>query len=70
MSGENAETVRRAYDAFNRGDLEGMVADLAAEFEYLATGAVPGAAGVYRGPEGWTEFVMGWLASEFDDPGL
>ena len=38
MSGENAETVRRAYDAFNRGDLEGMVADLAAEFEYLATG--------------------------------
>jgi ketosteroid isomerase-like protein len=63
MSQENVETARRAYEAFNRGDLEGMVAD----FAYVATGAIPGEGGVYRGPDGWTDFV-GWLRSEFESP--
>jgi ketosteroid isomerase-like protein len=64
MSQENVELARRAYEAFNRGDLEGMVADLAPTFEYVTTGAVPDAHGVYRGPEGWLEFV-GWQRNEF-----
>jgi ketosteroid isomerase-like protein len=29
MSEENVEVVRRGYEAFNRGDLDGMVADFA-----------------------------------------
>jgi ketosteroid isomerase-like protein len=29
MSGENVELVRRAYEAFNRSDIDGVVADLA-----------------------------------------
>ena len=29
MSQENVEIVRRAFEAFNRGDSEGMVADIA-----------------------------------------
>jgi ketosteroid isomerase-like protein len=29
MSQENAEIVRRGYEAFNRGDMEAMVADVA-----------------------------------------
>jgi ketosteroid isomerase-like protein len=49
MSEQTAEAVRRAYKAFNRGDLEGMFADAAPEFEYLPTGAIPGAGDVYRG---------------------
>jgi hypothetical protein len=41
MSEENVEVVRRGYEAFNRGDLDGMVADFAPTFEYVASGAVP-----------------------------
>jgi uncharacterized protein len=60
MSQENVEVVRRGYEAFNRGNLDGMVADFAPTFEYVASGAVPGTRGVYRGPEGFKEF-MGWF---------
>ena len=48
MSQGNIEVVRRGYEAFNRGDLNGMVEDFAPTFEYVASGAVPGTGGVYR----------------------
>jgi ketosteroid isomerase-like protein len=67
MSQENVEVVRRAYKAFNRGDLEAMFADAAPEFEYVATGAIPGAGGVYRGPEMFRQFLGQWWG-EFDEP--
>jgi hypothetical protein len=60
MSEENVELVRRAYDAFNRGDAEGMFADVAPELEYIATGAIPGAGGVYRGTEQFGQFLDRW----------
>jgi ketosteroid isomerase-like protein len=67
MSQEAVEVVRRAYEAFNRGDLEAMFADAAPEFEYIATGAIPGAGGVYRGPETFRQFLGQWWG-EFDEP--
>jgi ketosteroid isomerase-like protein len=67
MSQENVELVGRAYEAFNRGDLEGMVADAAPEFEYVATGAIPGAGGVYGGTEQFRQFVDRWWG-EFHAP--
>jgi ketosteroid isomerase-like protein len=67
MSKENAEIVRRGYDAFNRADQEGMVADLAPTFEYVVTGAVPDFPGPYRGAAGWVE-AMRWLRDEFENP--
>jgi ketosteroid isomerase-like protein len=63
MSQENVELARRAYEAFNRGDLDGMVADFASTFEYVPTGAIPGAGDAHPGPEGWKEFVGGSWAS-------
>jgi uncharacterized protein len=57
---------RRAYEAFNRGDLDGMVANFAPTFEYVPTGAIPGAGDMYRGPEGWKEFVR-WFMGEFEN---
>jgi ketosteroid isomerase-like protein len=66
MSEENVEMVRRAFEAYNRGDLEAAVADFAPDCEYIASGALPGRRGVFRGPEGYKEFV-GWLRNEFDD---
>ena len=67
MSQENVERVRRAYEAFNRGDSEGIVADIAPEFEYVATGAIPGVGGAYRGVEGLRQF-LGSFWGEFDEP--
>ena len=66
MSEENLQMVRRSYEAFNRGDLDGMVADLAPEFEYVTTGAVPGTGDMYRGPDGMKRFTEA-LWGEFDD---
>lgn len=67
MSQENAEIARRGYEAFNRGDLDGMVADFAPNIEYVTTGQVPGVDAAYRGPEGLTEF-LGWMWGEFEEP--
>ncbi len=67
MSQENAEIVRRAYDALNRGDLDGVVADFAPEFEYVPSGAIPGAGGVYQGAEGFRQFLERFW-EEFDGP--
>ena len=67
MSQENVERVHRAYEAFNRRDLDGMVTDFASTFEYVPTGAIPGAGDAYRGAEGWKEFVA-WFMSEFENP--
>jgi ketosteroid isomerase-like protein len=33
MSKENVEIVRRAFEAYNRGDIEGAVADFAPDCE-------------------------------------
>ena len=69
MSQENVEIARRAYEAFNRGDLQAMVADLAPNFEYATTGTIPGMTGVYRGVEGILGFLE-WIWSEFERPSM
>jgi uncharacterized protein len=69
MSPNAVEVVRRAYEAFNRGDLDGVVEYGAPDFEYVATGTIPGAAGVYRGPEEYRRF-LDWWWGEFDDPDI
>jgi ketosteroid isomerase-like protein len=66
MSQENVEIFRRAFEAYERGDLDAAVADLAPDCEYVAAGTVPGRIGTYRGPEGYKEF-MAWLVEEFSD---
>ena len=63
------EIVRRAFEAYNRGDLDTAVADFAPDSEYIASGAIPGGGGVFRGPEGYKRFV-GWLREEFDQAGV
>ena len=66
MSQENVEIIRRAYEAYERGDLDAAVADFAPDFEYVAAGMVPGRTGTYRGPEGYKNFIA-WLDEEFSD---
>jgi ketosteroid isomerase-like protein len=66
MSEENVEMLRRAFEAFNRGDLDAAFVDFAPDCEYISSGAIPGASDIYRGPEGYKRFV-GWLLEQFDD---
>jgi ketosteroid isomerase-like protein len=64
MSQENIETLKRGYEAFNRGDTS-VVVELGREIatpdvEWGATGAFPGVEGMYRGPEAmqrWMEVI-------------
>jgi ketosteroid isomerase-like protein len=64
MSQENIETLKRGYEAFNRGDTSVLV-ELAREIatpdvEWGVTGAFPGVEGMYRGPEAmqrWMEVI-------------
>lgn len=66
MLRQNVETMRRVYAAFNRGDLDAVAANVAPDAEYVTSGAIPGAGGVYRGPQGLRR-LFGWLREEFDD---
>jgi SnoaL-like domain len=54
MSQENLEASRRFVDAFNRRDVEAMIATLDAGIEWhpASTVALGGAASVYRGHSG------------------
>ncbi|MGH2965140.1 MAG: nuclear transport factor 2 family protein [Solirubrobacterales bacterium] len=66
MSQENVEMVRRAFEAYSRGDIDGAVSAFAPDCRYTAAGIIPDRTGVFQGPEGYKEFV-GWLRGEFDD---
>jgi ketosteroid isomerase-like protein len=66
MSQENVEILRRAFEAFNRGDLDGVLADAAPDFEYVASGVMPDFQGVFRGAEEYRR-LLGWVPDVFDD---
>ena len=63
---ENVELVRRAFEAFNRGDHDAAFKDLAPTFKYVPSGVIPGVTEIQRGPDGMKRFV-GWLLDQFDD---
>src|SRR5437764_620366 len=63
MSQENVEMIRRAFEAYERGDLDRAVADMAPDCEYIAVGTVPGHAGTYRGLRDTRNLWRGWLRS-------
>ena len=63
------ELVRRGFEAFNRGDFEGVAAEFAPDFEYVASGAIPGVGGVYRGPEEYTRFQEAFWGSSTSSMG-
>src|SRR5215216_2165741 len=56
MSQENVEIVRRSFDAFSRGDLEGVLDGFAPEFEFHVSGRFMDMPRVYRGREGFVDF--------------
>ena len=65
MSQENVESLRRAFEAYNRGDVDAAVADIHPHCEYVPSGALPGVRDVVRGPEGYKRTIA-WLRDAFD----
>jgi ketosteroid isomerase-like protein len=71
MSEENLEVTRRAWEAFEagmaRGDLVGAFDSgaVAPDFEWVPPRGFPGAS-VYRGREGFAEFMAAWT-EDFDN---
>jgi ketosteroid isomerase-like protein len=63
MSEENVETLRRGYDAWNRGDLEASLALVTEDFEFRPLLAFADLEPVYRGPEGFTQFWNIWRSA-------
>jgi ketosteroid isomerase-like protein len=74
MSGENVEIVRRSTDAYNRGDLDGIVENWAPDAVLDWSNSRGFDAGVYRGHDEIRAFVQRFLAAfeevriEIDDP--
>lgn len=69
MARENVEIVHRACAAFNRGDLEGTLADVDPDFEYVTAGTIPDLSGSYRGIKRFKRFIRGFW-EEFDEARL
>jgi ketosteroid isomerase-like protein len=59
VSRENVEVVRRAFAAFNRGDLDAALKRMHPDIEWQTHDAFPDA-GTYRGREGVREFWQTW----------
>jgi ketosteroid isomerase-like protein len=60
----NVEATRRAYEAFARGDLDGVVADMDAEIEWHQAQGLPHG-GLYRGVAAVRAHVFDPLAAEW-----
>ena len=61
---DREEVIRRAYEAWGRGDLDGMLATLDPEIDYWTSGIYPGLRNYYHGHEGmrrfWSDFHDMW----------
>ena len=64
MSEETLELARAGYDAWSRGDLDGMLVTLGEDVEFWTSGVFPGLEAVYRGHAGmrrfWDDFRGPW----------
>ncbi|MGH2973427.1 MAG: nuclear transport factor 2 family protein [Solirubrobacterales bacterium] len=63
MSKENMDIVRRGYDAYARGDLASVLADV--DPEMITYRREPDGA-TFRGPEGFLEAIAEWV-EDFDE---
>jgi ketosteroid isomerase-like protein len=65
MSEENVKFVRRAWAAFEAGDLSSALAALSPELVTYVAPPIP-VTGTYHGPEGFLQVTIDW-AEGFDD---
>jgi ketosteroid isomerase-like protein len=66
MSEETVRLARETYDAWNRGDVEAIVAGIPDEFEFHMRGSVPGLPNVIQGREGARMLFDEWLRGPWE----
>jgi ketosteroid isomerase-like protein len=66
MSEEQVEFVRRSYDPYNAGDLEGVIRNFHEDVEVYVPASVAPIAGTYRGHDGVRKWYREWRES-FDE---
>jgi ketosteroid isomerase-like protein len=67
MSQQDVETVRRAYDAFNRKDILAVLALYDPQIEWIEAGGGRSPAGTFRGPQSVANDVFATVPKNFDD---
>ena len=65
MSQENVDIVRRAFDAFEGGDLSAAYETFSPDLVTYVAPPIP-VAGTYQGPEGFLQLTLDW-AEGFDE---
>jgi ketosteroid isomerase-like protein len=60
MSERNVELTRAALEAFNRGDIQGVLTVLDEDVEIYSTDELPNG-GTFRGHEGYLTWIGDWL---------
>jgi ketosteroid isomerase-like protein len=60
MSQENVELMRQAYEAWNRGEPDWLLNHMTEDFEFSAGLGFSDIDAVYRGKEGWRNFIEIW----------
>lgn len=67
MSQQDVDTVRGAYDAFNRGDIPAVLDTYDAEIEWIEPGGGNAPAGTFRGRDTVAQDVFSTVPENFDD---
>jgi ketosteroid isomerase-like protein len=67
MSQENVDLVRGGYDDFNSGNIEGVVARLHPEIEWIEPGGGNAPSGTFRGPDSVANDVFATVPENFDE---
>ncbi|HYN90548.1 MAG TPA: nuclear transport factor 2 family protein [Thermoleophilaceae bacterium] len=67
MSQENVDLVRAGYDDFNSGNVEGVIARLHAEVEWIEPGGGGSPSGTFKGPDSVANEVFAKVPETFDE---
>jgi ketosteroid isomerase-like protein len=67
MSQENVDLVRGGYDDFNRGNMNGVIARLDADVEWIEPGGGNAPSGTFRGPDSVANDVFAQVPENFDE---
>jgi uncharacterized protein len=67
MSEQDVETVRGGYDAFNSGNIDGVLEQLDPDVEWIEPGGGNAPSGTFRGPGSVGNDVLGTVPQYFDE---
>jgi uncharacterized protein len=67
MSQENVDLVRGGYDDFNSGNIEGVIARLHEEVEWIEPGGGNSPSGTFRGPDSVRGNVFANVPANFEE---